>query len=74
MKDLNTSKMKKEKPALNKADVSSSFFGHGWPTSISIRRASDDKVMKVDLSTEEGVKAAEDFCKGTHGFVVNNYR
>jgi len=63
-----------QQPALNKGAVSGSFYGQGWPTSISIRHASDDKVMKVDLSTKEGVKAAEDFCKGTHGFVVNNYR
>jgi hypothetical protein len=56
-------------PPLSKGAVSGSFYGRGWPTSISIRRAIDDKVIKVDLSTEEGVKAVEDFCKGTHGFV-----
>jgi hypothetical protein len=62
-KNLNT--------ALNKGAASGSFYFRGRPISMSIRRASDDKVIKVDLSTEEGVKAAADFCKDTHGFVAN---
>jgi hypothetical protein len=51
--------------------VSGSFYGKIGATKITIRRASDDALLTVDLSTDKGKQEAELFCKGTDGYLYN---
>ena len=50
---------------------SGGFYGKVGSAKLTIRRASDNALLTVDLSTEKGKQEAELFCKGTDGYLHN---
>ena len=47
--------------------VSGGFYGKVGAAKLTVRRASDNALLTVDLSTEKGKQEAKLFCKGTDG-------
>jgi hypothetical protein len=74
---LNKEKMKHDNLSTEKIgnrDLDSntiSFYGKIGATKITIRRANDNALLTIDLSTDNGKKEAELFCKDTYGYLQN---
>jgi hypothetical protein len=58
--------------ALHIGSVSGSYYGNFNATKMTVRRASDDALLTVDMMNDEHwKKRLEEFCNGTDGYLCN---
>ena len=71
-KRINNKFAKAGSEALHIGSVSGSYYGNFNATKMTVRRASDDALLTLDMMNDEHwKKRLEEFCKGTDGYMCN---